>query len=148
VRIGEKPVPVYIEPAEDSEVLALLAPPGASVLVDSYTADGRWMHVSTPLDGWIEQRGVTHMFTPVDGGTAYPVTLAPGLGETTTSALRVRQRPMLEAPVLGQLTEGDQVLFLAMTPEQDWLQIVDPIQGWVSQEYITQAEFTADTPQK
>lgn len=144
VRIGSEAVPVHLEPRADSETVTFLEPPGAVVLVDAYSAGGEWVHVSTPAAGWIEQEAVSHTFVPPDGSTAYAVVITPGIGEITASALRVRQHPMLEAAILSQLDAGERVLFLAATPQEDWLQIIEPTEGWISSQYVVHIGSTSD----
>lgn len=134
VRIGEEPVAVHVEPAFETQILALLTPPGASVMVDAYTADGRWAHISEPIAGWIEQDGVTQIL-PVEGT---PIVIMPMVGRITGNGLRVRQSPTVESTILQSLNAGDRVLVLAATQDRSWVQIVEPIQGWVSADYITE----------
>lgn len=138
VLIGEEPVAVHVEPAVETQVLALLTPPGASVIVDAYTADGRWAHLSEPIAGWIEQTGVIQILPASDGPTDPPVVLMPLIGRITTDGLRVRQWPSLESTILGTLQTGERVLVLAATQDRAWFQIVEPIQGWVSANYIAE----------
>jgi hypothetical protein len=143
VRIGEEPVAVHVDPAFETQILALLTPPGASVIVDAYTADGRWAHISEPIAGWIEQDGVTQILasagTPSEGApTGNLIVIKPMVGRITGNGLRVRQSPTVESAILQNLNTGDRVLVLAATQDRSWLQIVEPVQGWVSADYITE----------
>ncbi|MBX2996882.1 MAG: SH3 domain-containing protein [Caldilineaceae bacterium] len=138
VRIGEEPVAVRAEPAFETSILALLTPPGASVIVDAYTADGRWAHISEPIAGWIEQDGVTQILPAEGSPTGNPIVIMPMAGRITGNGLRVRQSPTVESAILYSLNTGDRVLVLAATQDRSWLQIVDPVQGWVSADFFTE----------
>jgi hypothetical protein len=143
VRIGEEPVAVHVEPAFETQILALLTPPGASVIVDAYTADGRWAHISEPVTGWIEQDGVTQVL-PSEGAPAEDrpadklILIVPMVGRITGNGVRVRQWPTVESTILQALNAGDRVLVMAATQDRSWMQIVEPVQGWVSADYITE----------
>jgi hypothetical protein len=137
VRIGEEPVAVHVEPSFEAQILALLTPPGASVVVDAYTVDGRWAHISDPIAGWIEQDGVTQI---QDGSSDPPVFIMPLVGWVTSDGLRVRQAPTVESAILQNLDAGERVLVLAATQDRSWMQVVEPVQGWISADYITEDE--------
>jgi hypothetical protein len=138
VRIGEEPVAVHVEPAFETQILALLTPAGATVIVDAYTADGRWAHISDPIAGWIEQDGVTQILPTEEGPAEPPIFIMPMMGWITGDGVRVRQTPTLDSTILRELQAGEQILVLAATQDRAWFQIVEPIQGWVSADYITE----------
>jgi hypothetical protein len=138
VRIGEEPVAVHVEPAFETQILALLTPAGATVIVDAYTADGRWAHISDPIAGWIEQDGVTQILPAEEGPAEPPIFIMPMMGWITGDGVRVRQTPTLDSTILRELQAGEQVLVLAATQDRAWFQIVEPIQGWVSADYIAE----------
>jgi hypothetical protein len=134
VRIGDELVSVHSAPGEESPLLGLLGPVGAAVTIDEYTPDGRWSHISAPVDGWIANQAVTVM-APVGTGEVV-VQLAPMVGRVTVAGLRVRQAPLLDAVVLNELQAETQVLIIATLPDRSWFHIAEPFQGWVSAAYI------------
>jgi hypothetical protein len=139
-RIGDELVAVLAEPVKEAAPLGLLGPAGATVTIDDYTADGRWSHISAPVDGWIANQAVT-VTGPENTGQVV-VHLAPMIGRITVAGLRVRQAPTLDAAVLGELQEETQVVIIATLPDRAWFHIVEPFQGWVSGIYVAE-----DNPQ-
>lgn len=138
VRIGEEAVALHAEVGEDAPILAYLTPPGALVTIDAYSQDGLWAHVSEPIQGWIAQTGVYHLPTP-EGTGDYAARIVPTLGIILGDGLRVRQTPTIDGVVLGDLSAQEEVLVLAATADGAWFQIVEPMQGWVSSEFIAKA---------
>ena len=136
VRIGEESVAVYAEPEIHTTILAYLSPPGALVNVDAYSRDGRWAHVAEPIQGWIDQQQILHLSMVQGDLSDYTVHIDPLLSSTTVDALRVRQTPSLDGAILGELPMGERVLVLAATADGAWLQVVEPMQGWISSEFI------------
>lgn len=135
VRIGAEAVAVHAEASADAQILAYLTPPGALVTVDAYSADGLWAHVAEPIQGWISQQGVYYL-PPAGEPVSFSARIAPSVGVATSDGLRVRQTPSLDGVVLAELTAQQDVFVLAVSEDGAWFQIVEPVQGWVSSDFI------------
>ncbi|MEZ4834074.1 MAG: SH3 domain-containing protein [Caldilineaceae bacterium] len=136
VRIGAEAVAVHAEAREDAQILAYLSPPGALVTVDAYSEDGLWAHVGEPIEGWIGRQGVYQLPASGEIGT-FNARIAPSVGVTNGDGLRVRQTPSLDGEVLAELAARQDVFVLAVTEDGAWLQIVEPVPGWVSSDFVT-----------
>ncbi len=136
VRIAAEEVAVHAEPSRESAVVARLSPLGAAVTIDGYSENGQHAHISQPISGWIEARLITHTVLVMNGAASYPVTIAPAVGRIIAAGVRVRQEPTLDAVSLGQVTTDDTVTIVAVTFDGRWYQIVAPMAGWVSGDYV------------
>jgi hypothetical protein len=108
-------------------VTGVVEPQGTGVMVDGFAADGRWAHISTPVEGWIsndfasfaDKDGVRLFIRPellriqIPGSIAFA---SPTGSETELATLVADQI----AVVLGIATDGSR------------LRIAAPVSGWIS----------------
>ncbi|MGB5048871.1 MAG: SH3 domain-containing protein [Caldilineaceae bacterium] len=117
---------VRAAPDLNGEVLGKVGPLGAAVTVDGFNEDGSWSHIAAPVAGWISNEFVTFA----------GLYLRPGLGQVIQAGSVVRSEPHRDAPAIDTLVAGQTLVFVALSADGQWRQVVEPSPGWVESRYI------------
>ncbi|MBN1201391.1 MAG: SH3 domain-containing protein [Anaerolineae bacterium] len=117
---------------------------GEIVPILGISPDGTWWFVRAAAgDGWVSEVGV--VATNADN---VPVHDPGPIGTVTAAAVNVRSGAGPNAPVLGQLRQGQQVLIVGANADNTWVQIAwEYGTGWVSVQYLTGAGVPGAAPQ-
>jgi len=138
------------------------------VIVDAITADGAWLHVSTPenVSGWIASEGVEMTFDPAtlqvlafsppsesapaavavaQAAEAAPRAFTPGEANVKQDAggLRLRQLPGTNGVILFNLQAGTPLDVQGRTTDSSWVLVAIPegFTGWTASQYL---DFSID----
>jgi uncharacterized protein YraI len=129
---GAGPLWVRARPDLEAAQVALLAQ-GEPVTVDDFTADGTWSHIQTPAEGWVNNE---YLYFREDTPPYAVVRLAVRRYQVSTPTLNVRSGPDVAYPQTDVLTAGTQVTAIAVSQDGRWLQIIEPVSGWIFAAYV------------
>ncbi|MCC9075132.1 SH3 domain-containing protein [Litorilinea aerophila] len=129
---GAGPLWVRARPDPEAAQVALLAQ-GEPVTVDDFTADGTWSHIQTPAEGWVNNE---YLYFREDSPPYAVVRLAVRRYQVSTPTLNVRSGPDIAYPQTDVLTAGTPVTAIAVSQDGRWLQIIEPVSGWIFAAYV------------
>jgi|GEM_PF-2431306 len=113
-------------PDLNADVLGKVGPIGATVTVDRFNEDGEWSHIGAPVAGWISNEYVTFAGLYV----------RPALGQVIQAGSVIRSEPRVDAPATETLVAGQTLVFVALSADGQWRQVVEPSPGWVESRAI------------
>ncbi len=126
------PLWVRAQPDPKAAQVALLAQ-GEPVTVDDFTDDGTWSHLQAPAEGWVNNE---YLYFREDAPPYTVVRLAVRRYQVSTPTLNVRSGPDVAYPQTDVLTAGSQVTAIAVSRDGRWLQIIEPVSGWIFAAYV------------
>ena len=126
-RIETSVLNVRAEPSVEAQVTGVVGPEGTGVTVDGFAADGRWAHISAPVEGWIsndfasyaEQNGDTRLF------------IRPELLRIQVPGSKAFASPTGSEIELATLVADQIVIVLGTTTDGSRLRIAAPVSGWI-----------------
>ncbi|MCM1101362.1 MAG: SH3 domain-containing protein [Clostridium sp.] len=117
-------------PSEDGEIVGKLYDDSVGNLLGE--ENGWYLIQSGTVTGYVKGE----FCVTGDEAVALAKQVGTCLATVTTTTLKVRMEPSLDAPVLGLVPLGDQLLVLDET--EGWVQVdVEEGKGWVSTDYVT-----------
>ena len=126
-RIETELLNVRAEPSAEAQVTGVVGPQGAGVTVDGFAADGRWAHISTPVEGWISNDFAS--FADEDGGAR--LFIRPELLRIKIPGSKVFADPTANEAELATLVADQIVIALGISIDESRLRIAAPVSGWI-----------------
>ena len=137
-------ISLYASPHGNSEVVATL-PALTPLRLDGRREDGIWIHGLTPdsKEGWVPRSLVELNFdigllTAMNPGLDTGTEVIEASVLSSGGALRLRQLPGDDGPIMFNLPAGDQLQVEGRTPDNAWLLIksAEGYEGWVSTQFV------------
>ena len=126
-RIETQLVNVRANPSQEAQVTGQVGPQGAAVTVDGFAADGRWAHISSPVEGWISNAFAS--FAEQDSGAR--LFISPELVRIQIPGSKVFAGPSGSETELAALVADQIVIILGTATDGSRLRIAAPVTGWI-----------------
>ena len=130
--VSEDQLIVRAGPATGTAALGLLAA-GQVVKVVAFSTTGEWSQISTPQAGWVNNAFI--LFQTEQTPIVYTV-IKMEQAQSTVDQLNVRSGPGVSFAIVGNLGLNQTIEIVATTQDQQWKQIITPVQGWVSTAFV------------
>ena len=130
--VGNEPLMVRAAPSTSAIAHGLLGASQAITVVE-FSVNGAWSRVEWPTVGWVNNDFIR--FQNPGLPTVYAV-IRTEQAQVTIDGLNVRNGPGIEFAIVDQLAISQTVEIVAEVEDHSWKQIVQPIQGWVSADYL------------
>jgi len=130
--VGNEPLMVRAAPSTSALAHGLLGV-NQEIGVVEFSVNGAWSRIEWPTAGWVNNDFIR--FRSPGFPTVYAVIRAEQ-AQVTIDGLNVRSGPGLEFAIVGQLTLSQTVEIVAEVEDHSWKQIVQPLPGWVSTDYL------------
>ena len=118
---------VRAEPSAEAQVTGMVGPQGAGVTVDGFAADGRWAHISTPVEGWISNDFASF----ADEDSSARLFIRPELLRIQIPGSKVFADPTANETELATLVADQIVIALGISTDESRLRIAAPVSGWI-----------------
>ncbi len=130
--VGNEPLMVRAAPSTSAVAHGLLGA-NQEIGVVEFSVNGAWSRIEWPTSGWVSNDFIR--FRSAGFPTVYTVIRAEQ-AQVIIDGLNVRSGPGIEFAIVGQLTISQTVEIVAAVADHSWQQIVQPIAGWVSTDYL------------
>ena len=134
--VGGEQLTVRAAPTLDAAARGLL-PAGQALNVIEFSQDGAWSHIAAPAEGWVANAFV--LFQSPEAPDMYTI-IKVEHAQIKTEQLNVRNGPGLAFNIVGNLSLGQAIEIVATTQDKQWKQIITPIRGWVSTNFVQVSE--------
>ncbi|MFN8486379.1 MAG: SH3 domain-containing protein [Caldilineaceae bacterium] len=134
--VGGDQLTVRAAPTINAAARGLL-PAGQMLTVIEFSQDGVWSQIAAPAEGWVANAFV--LFQSPDAPEIYTI-IKVEHAQIKTEQLNVRNGPGLAFPIVGSLGLGQTIEIVATTQDKQWKQIITPIRGWVSTNFVQVSE--------
>ncbi len=114
-------------PALESPLAGTVGAQGQMVTVDSFSADGRWAHISSPVEGWISNDFAS--FAARNSDTR--LFIRPAVSRIQVPGSKVFAGPTGSETELATLVADQIVIVLGITTDGSRLRIAAPLAGWI-----------------
>ena len=131
-RIETELLNVRAEPSAEAQATGVVGPQGAGVTVDGFAADGRWAHISTPVEGWISNDFAS--YADEDGGVR--LFIRPELLRIQIPGSKVFADPTANETELATLVADQIVIALGISTDESRLRIAAPVSGWIDSSVV------------
>lgn len=130
--VGNESLKVRAAPSTSAAENGLLGASQAITVVE-FSVNGAWSRIEWPTVGWVNNDFIRFQ-NP--GLPTVDAVIRAEQAQVTIDGLNVRNGPGIEFAIVDQLTISQTVDIVAEVEDHSWKQIVQPIQGWVSADYL------------
>jgi hypothetical protein len=125
--VSEGPLLIRSGPSTENEYLGMLEA-GAGVLVEDYSTDAEWSRLSQPKQGWVSNQFLNFL-SETEPSTA--ILLGVRLGYVARENAVILPAPEPDLALQDTLPVGTSVIAIAVTTDNQWIQIAEPTAGWL-----------------
>lgn len=118
---------VRASPAVEAAVIGEIGPQGGLVTVDSFSTDGRWAHISAPVQGWISNDFASYA-EQTNTGRLF---IRPEVLWVQIPGSKVFAGPTGADREVAALVADQIVIVLGITTDGSRLRIAEPVAGWI-----------------
>ncbi len=132
--VSDGPLLVRQGPSTADEYIGMLTA-GQDATVDQFSEDGNWSHITRPAVGWVSNQ---YLYFNNKDAAGVSIRLTVRRQRVGTGDVGVRSGPGSDYPQAGVLSSQTSILIIATTADNSWMQLAEPITGWVTAEHILQ----------
>ncbi|MEX1021238.1 MAG: SH3 domain-containing protein [Litorilinea sp.] len=115
---------------------------GANVTVIRYSPDAQWVEINAPVAGWVSAEFLAFTGQSENAGSIdVRIRLGTGRVAPQRGAALLHTMPAIAATEGAQLAAGTDIIVIATTLNEEWVQIAAPTVGWLQSSAI---EFYTD----